>query len=264
MHVMGFPMLMRQSVADWPFLRGGQLDPARYYATLADIGYAAVEMARSEHWPLARAAGRELLNIAAPARDWGLNDVAEHARLLPVLCGAISVAAEAGIPNVIVFSGNRRGSSDAAGIESCVRGLDAVAGDAADASVTLLFELLNAIDHPDYHAASSQFVFEVVRRVASPAVRVLYDVYHATRTGEAVEQDLVRHHDLIGHIHVAGFPGRGFPGEGQEIDYERLIRTARLAGYRGYCGQEFVPGADALAELREAYGLFDSYAGDAH
>jgi hydroxypyruvate isomerase len=161
---------------------------------------------------------------------------------------------------VIVFSGSRRGTTDATGMDNCVRGLEALVDDADRAGVTLTFELLNHFGHEDYHASSSAFVFGVVRRIGSPSVRALYDVYHATRMGEPVCADIGVNADLIGHVHVAGVPGRGIPGPAQEIDYAVVVRTALEAGYTGWWGQEFLPGDDAIAELTEAHSLFASYA----
>jgi hydroxypyruvate isomerase len=249
---------MRQSATDWSFL-SVEMHAERYYARLAEIGYSAIEMAAPEHWALVRAAGLELLNIAGPGMEWGLNRSDEHVRILPLIRTAIMTAGEAGIPCLIVFSGRRRGQPDVAGIESCVRGLSAVAEEAADASVTLLFELLNTFDHHDYHASSSNFVFEVARRVGAPSVRVLYDAYHAARMGEDLSNDFTANVDLVGHIHVAGVPGRGLPGPGQGIDYGAVVRAALDAGYGGYWRQEFLPGPDPLGELLEAHSLFASY-----
>src|SRR5262249_53892680 len=151
------------------------MDPAAYYAGLAEIGFSAVEIAAPERWPLARAAGLELLNLAAPGIEQGLCRADDHPRLLPLIRETIAAAGEAGIPQVIVFSGRGDGVDEAAGREACVRALDALAADAADASVLLTFELLNAVDHPGYLACSTDFVFDVVARVDAPSVRALYD-----------------------------------------------------------------------------------------
>ena len=66
--------------------------------------------------------------------------------------------------------------------------------------------------------------------------------------------------DAIAHLHVAGAPGRGFPGAGQEIDYARIIRSVHAAGYTGFVGQEFLPVGDPIDELAAAVALFESYA----
>jgi hydroxypyruvate isomerase len=249
---------VRQSATDWTFLKEGA-DVEEYYSTLAEIGYSAVELAAPEHWPLARRAGLDVLSIAAPGIDWGLNRADEHDRIVPLIRETIATAADAGIANVIVFSGFRRGQPVAAGIENCVRGLELVAGAAAEARVTLLLELLNSHDDPDYDASSSGYVFDVVRRVGSPSVRVLYDVFHARKMDEPAAQDLAESIECIGHIHVAGFPDRGVPNAAQAIDYAALVSLAIEAGYDGYWGHEFHPRQNALHELAEAHALFAAY-----
>jgi hydroxypyruvate isomerase len=190
---------------------------------------------------------------------WGLNCREEHGRIIPAIRATIEAAALAEIGQVIVFSGNRRGQHAATGIDNCVRGLTDLADKAATAGVALVLEVLNEFDHPDYDASTPSYVFEVVRRVDSAAVRALYDVYHASRMGASIETDISESSDLIAHIHVAGAPSRGMPGPDQEIDYEAVVRVAERAGYAGCWGHEFLPGADVVGELRAAHDLFRSY-----
>jgi hydroxypyruvate isomerase len=249
---------LRQSVPDWCFFRK-DFEPATYYRRLGEIGCSGVEMVAPERWPAARAAGLEIVNLSAPGMQDGFNRLDRHAQLLPEIREAIAQAAANGIAQLIVFSGNRGSLGPEEGRGNCVRALKELAGAAEKSRVTLVFEMLNGHDHPDYQADSSAFGFEVVRAVGSPAVKVLYDIYHLHRMGEELAGPLLRNLDLVAHIHVAGSPRRDFPGPAQEIDYRDLIARVHAAGYRGCWGQEFIPRRDPLQELEQAVGLFESF-----
>jgi hydroxypyruvate isomerase len=251
--------MIRQAAADWCFLKEC-VDHAAYYRRLRELGFDGVEMVAPADRAAARAAGLELVTMSGPGMGDGLNHRANHAKLIPELREAIAEAARERIANVIVFSGTRRGLDDATGIAACVDGLAQVAPDAERAGVSLLFEALNTSDHGDYHASRSAFAFAVVERVGSPALRMLYDLYHLHRMGDDAVADFRRHLPLIGHVHTAGAPKRDFPGSAQEIDYARLVRELTALGYRGYWGHEFYPGADVFGDLGRVREMFSAYA----
>jgi hydroxypyruvate isomerase len=68
---------------------------------------------------------------------------------------------------------------------------------------------------------------------------------------------LEQHRDLLGHIHVAGVPGRGELDDRQEINYTAVMHKLIEIGYDGFVGQEFVPTRDPMEGLREAVALCD-------
>jgi hydroxypyruvate isomerase len=250
---------LRQSVAEWCFFRN-QPDPATYYRDLFDLGFAGVEVVDPSRYPLARAAGLHLVNATGTQKHGGLNRVEEHPEALGQIRRQLAVARERSIAQLIVFAGQRQGQPDELGIRNCIAGLKQVAAEAERAKVTLVFEVFNKFDHPDYQADYSDYAFQVVRAVASPSVKVLYDIYHMHRMGENVATVIAKNVSYISHLHVAGSPLRDFPGQSQEIDYRRVVQTVMAAGYDGLWGQEFVPQADPLAELAEVFTLFESYA----
>jgi hydroxypyruvate isomerase len=243
------------SAPDWCFFKEPS-DPAVYYRSLRRLGIAAVEMVDPVRWPSARDAGLSLLNISGPGMAEGLNRTEHHAELLPRLRATIAQAAGAGIPHVIVFSGNRCGQDDAEGKENVVAALKSLARDAQRAGVVLVFEMLCAQNHADYQADKSAYGFDVVKAVDSPAVRVLYDIYHMSRMGEDVVGDIVGNRDLIAHLHTAESPERSIPRRDGSIRYGAIAEAVTAAGYEGYWGLEFVPQHDALAELAEAVAAF--------
>jgi len=246
---------MQLSAVDW-CLYSAHYAPADYYHALAAMGIHAVEMVAPEHQACARAAGLSILNIAGPGMAHGLNDAKNHHSLLPQISQLIFQARDAGVAQVILFSGNRAGRSDIEGAACCIDALRCLAPLAASAGVTLLFEVLNSFDHPDYQADTTAFGVRVVEWVGSPSVRLLYDIYHMYRQREDVAADLVQYMEFIGHIHLAQSPRRSAPLTGAPIDYANLISLLRTAGYRGYLGLEFLPDGDALEELRAVCRYF--------
>jgi hydroxypyruvate isomerase len=75
--------------------------------------------------------------------------------------------------------------------------------------------------------------------------------------GERPESVLARRGDMIGHAHVADFPGRHEPGSGG-IDWLSRIGALAASGYAGTVGPEYWPTAvtlDSLATTIRALGL---------
>lgn len=246
---------LRLSAPDWCFFKD-QPNPAAYYQKLKRLGIAGVEMVDPSRWAHARAAGLPILNQSGPGMTRGLNRIAHHAELLPELRALIAKAAAASIPHLIVFSGNRDGQDDQEGERNVIIALEALAPDAERAGVTLVFEMLCAQNHPDYQADHSSYGFDVVNAVGSPAVKVLYDVYHMSRMGEDVIDDIVSHRDIIAHLHTAESPERSVPHRDGEIEYGTIVDAVMASGYSGYWGLEFVPQGDVTAELQEAIATF--------
>jgi len=248
-------MTVRLSAPDWCFWRDGT-DPATYYRALRELGFTGVEMVHPSRWQAARAAGLAILNLSGPGKTVGLNRLGLHAELLPLIRREITIAHDAKIPHVIVFSGNRDGQEDAVGRANVVTALKALASDAERAGVTLIFEMFNDQDHPDYQADNSAYGFAVAKSVGSPAVKVLYDLYHMSRMGEDVVADITKNLDLIAHLHTAEMPKRSVPQKAGAIPYGMIVTAVMKAGYQGYWGTEFVVQGDVMSELREAVQTF--------
>jgi hydroxypyruvate isomerase len=186
----------------------------------------------------------------------GLNKRANHASMHDQIRKSIAVAKERGVANLIVFSGNRYGLSDEECLPIMVEGLNAVKGDAEQAGICLNIELLNSrVNHPGYQADRSAWGFEVARRVGSPFVKTLFDIYHM----QIMEGDLIRTItsgiDHIGHFHTAGNPGRHEMDDTQEIHYPAVFRAIQKTGYKGYIAHEFFPTGDKLPALKAAFDM---------
>lgn len=251
---------IKLSAAEWCFY--SKLgDPARYYATLKELGIDGAEMVDPARYEAARAAGLEIVTMSGPGMTSGMNRREHHAELIPQLRDAIQHAGENHIPVLIVFSGNRLGQADAAGIANCRRGFEAVLPEAERAGVILGFEMLNTSDHPDYQADHGGYGFDLVEAIDSPWFKLVYDIYHMEYMGDDSAYDIVNHLPAIAHLHLAESPHRSVPLADGNIRHSQIVPAVVNAGYQGYWGLEYVPGQgdrqqdEALDELRQAVAL---------
>ena len=245
-----------QAVARWCYQDIPLDDFAR---AIAEMGIKGMDLVGPEDWPALKKHGLvcSITSGGGTIAD-GLNRKGNHDKIARELSENIPRAAAAGVPNVITFSGNRRGLSDQEGLENCVIGLNRVKGLAEKHGVTICLELLNSkVDHKDYQCDHTAWGAAVVRQVGSPRVKLLYDIYHM----QIMEGDLIRtikaNIQHIGHFHTAGNPGRQDLDETQEIYYPAVMRAIAETGYQGYVGHELTPKGDPMEALRKTFKLCD-------
>ena len=251
---------LKQSVSRWPY---SAIPLTEFCRACRDIGLAGIDLLGPDDWAVVADHGLvPTMGYPTARRDFiatGFNDPANHAMLLRELEETIPRAAAAHVPNVIAMFGNRRGRSDAEGIEHCVAGLKRIAPLAEERGVTVCVELLNSrVDHADYQGDHTAFGVAVIEGVASPRVKLLYDIYHM----QIMEGDVIRtiRHNIahIAHFHTGGVPGRHEIDEAQELNYRAVARAIADSGFQGYVAHEFVPTRDPLTSLREAVAVCDA------
>lgn len=246
----------KQAFAWWSFV-GGRREPAAILEAAARIGYTGVDLPGQEFWPLIRGYGLTITAIGGHhGIESGLNRREHHDRIIDEVAAKLELAVEWNIPKLICFSGNRDGLDDASGVEVTAEGLSRLAPLAEDAGVTLVLELLNSrVDHPDYQCDHTAWGAEVCSLVASPNVKLLYDVYHM----QIMEGDIIRtideYYPVIGHYHTAGNPGRHEIGATQELNYRAIVGTIAATGYADWICHELVPAGDPIEALEEAFRI---------
>jgi hydroxypyruvate isomerase len=224
-----------------------------------EVGIQSVELLGPADWPTLKKFGLTCAMSSEPkpaTLEGGVNRRADHAALVPAYLQRIQECADAGVPNLIVFSGNRRGLGDEEGLEICAEFLKQIAGAAEQAGVTLGMELLNSrVDHPDYQCDHTDWGVELCRRVSSERVKLLYDIYHA----QIMEGDVIRRIQQnaawIAHYHTGGNPGRAEIDATQELNYPAIARAIHDTGFKGYVAQEFIPKRDWRESLAAAVQL---------
>ena len=183
----------------------------------------------------------------------GINNPANHAKLQAGYPDLLRKAADKGIPNIIVFSGNRNGLSAEEGLENCARGLEPLVKVAEEVGVMLSMELLNSkVNHPDYQCDHTEWGVKLVEKVGSPQFKLLYDIYHMQVMEGDVIATIKKYSDHICHYHTAGVPGRNEIDESQELNYPAIMKAIQETGYQGWVAQEFIPKReDKIASLRQ-------------
>jgi hydroxypyruvate isomerase len=251
---------INQSVIFWCFR---PMPVEELAAHAARMGIKSVELVGPEHWPMLKKLG--LVCAMTPSHGFakGFAHKEEHGECLDLLRKRIDDSAAAGFPNVITFSGFRRGLSDEEGMKNMVEGLKQIVGHAEKKNINLCLEMLNSRvniemkGHPDYFCDKIEMAVEVCKQVGSERMKVLFDIYHV----QIMQGDLItrikQFHPYIGHYHTAGVPGRGELDDAQEINYTAVMNTIAETGYKGYVGQEFIPTRDKVASLNEAVKLCD-------
>ncbi|MBO5059522.1 MAG: TIM barrel protein [Clostridia bacterium] len=104
--------------------------------------------------------------------------------------------------------------------------------------VTLIIEPLNDIDRKNYSMPYAKPIFELLKKVGSTNIKMLYDIYHQNMMGDFNLDEVLKNIDLIGHFHVADAPGRHEPGTGN-VDYVSIIREINKTDYAGFIGLEY-------------------------
>jgi hydroxypyruvate isomerase len=250
---------LKQSVSYWCYQ--GKYKLPEFARVVADMGLTAIDLLTEEQWPVVKAQGL-ICSMGYPAEGAqipkGLNDRANHEIIIRGLTKSLPVAARMKVPNLIAFFGNRGQITETEAFDNCVAGLNRIKRAAEDNQVTICVELLNSkVDHKDYQGDHTPFGVRVIKAVASPRVKLLYDIYHM----QIMEGDVIRtirdNHPYIAHFHTGGVPGRHELDDTQELNWATVCRAIVDTGYTGYVAHEFVPTRDALKSLGEAIALCD-------
>lgn len=225
-----------------------------------EMGIESIELLEEKEWQTVYAAG--LKCAVGYATDWGIpkgfNRISNHEKLIADYEKMIPIAAEAGVPNLICFSGNREGMNDYEGMINCAKGLRKLMPLAEKHGVTIIMELLNSFGHKDYQCDNTPWGAALCEMVGSERFKLLYDIYHMQIMEGNVIEYITRYSQYIGHIHTGGVPGRNEIDETQELNYPAIMKALVKTGYKGFVGQEFVPSSkDKLASLRKCIQICD-------
>ena len=182
----------------------------------------------------------------------GFADPARGDAFLAELQGLVAVAHRLQCPQIILLSGNRledppSGRQHEVSLDTLRRAAELLRRE----NLTGVIEPIDRLENPAIYLDGVTEAFALTRAIASPHLRVLYDLYHEQRSQGNLIEKLEKNIDQVGLIHVADVPGRHEPGTG-EIHFGNIYGALGRLGYKGVIAMEFYPTGDAVEALRRA------------
>lgn len=252
------PGRLKQCVCGGVFGRGMSFEDR--CKTAAELGVYGYDLVGPEQWPTVKKYGLipSLATGTGMTIKVGAIHKEQHDKFEKATNELIDKAAAAGVPDIILLAGERGGMSDEQGWDNAVAITNKFKGHAEDKGINLVMELLNSkVDHPDYICDRTSWGVEYCKRVNSPRVKLLFDIYHM----QIMEGDIIRtvrkNMQYIGHFHTAGNPGRHEMDDTQEMHYKGIAKAIADLGYQGYIAHEYSPQRDAVTSLKETLKLFE-------
>ena len=248
---------LKQSVCRWCYAKMDLEDLCR---NAAEIGLKSVELLDVEDLDVPVRHGLTCAMVNGPsgiARGW--NRAEDHDQLIKKSKEILAAVGDAGMPNMIVFSGNtQRGQSAEQGLDACAEGLTKIMKAAEKHDVTVCMELLNSkVDHRGYQCDHTEWGVKLVEKIGHERFKLLYDIYHM----QIMEGDVIRtirtYKDHIAHYHTGGVPGRNEIDDSQELNYRAICQAIVDMGFSGYLAQEFIPKRDPMVSLAQAASICD-------
>ena len=205
-------------------------------------------------------------NRSVNPKGMGLCDPVEREGFLAELRASTEAAKRFESTRLVVLTGFKiphlsRKEQNASIIEGLKRGSDVV----APHGVTMIVEPINTLapveplnphgdNHANYYLDRTSEAFEIIRAVASPNVKVLFDIYHVQIMEGNLIETIRKNIRDIAHFHVGDVPGRHEPGTG-EIHHGNVFKAIRETGFSDFVAMEYVPSKDAMATLKETRAL---------
>ncbi|SMO72933.1 sugar phosphate isomerase/epimerase family protein [Fodinibius sediminis] len=265
---------IKQLIVSWPYMVFGEewtLDELCQVAV--NFGVEGIDLLGPDQWPVIKryglTCGMSVNGMPDPPFEKGLNNPRYRDEVIARTKRRIEECADANIPNVIAFTGFEYRDLDnpdagvislEEGAKNTVAGLKELALHAERHGVTVCLEHLNSRfkdddfkGHPGYQGDDIDYCADIIRKVDSSHVKILFDIYHVQiMNGNIIARIKEYGTDLIGHIHTAGVPNRSELDNKQELFYPPIMEALLEIGYEGYVGQEFIPTRAPMDGLRQA------------
>ncbi len=139
--------------------------------------------------------------------------------------------------------------------ETYIENLKSATKALAKENMRLLIEPINMRDMPGYFLTSTRQALSIIDEVAAPNIALQYDVYHMQIMEGDLTETLTKKLPRIGHIQVAGVPGRNEPDAGSEVNFPHIFSLLDKLGFDGWIGCEYRPRAATVDGL----GWFQPY-----
>ena len=196
-------------------------------------------------------------NKGVTAPGCGLVNPRERDEFLHQTSMAIEAAKKMDCPQLVTLTGNELGGMPRSEqMTNAVDALRAAAPLLEKNGITAIVEILNTyVNHAGYFLYRVRDGAELIDRVGSPNVKILFDIYHVQIMEGNLIENIQSNIDRIGHFHIGDVPGRHEPGTG-EINYRNVFKAIYELGdrYHGSAALEYGPLApveENLAAMRK-------------
>jgi hydroxypyruvate isomerase len=232
---------------------------------LARIGFKGVDLPTVQQVPILMQNGLTpaLMTGTGTSFQNGLIRKEIHDQIEAATRAGIDMCVSVGCPTLIALPGERRGMSREEGADNAVAILSRVKGYAEQKGINLCMEITNskvaADQRTDQVFDHTAWGLDVCRRVNSPRVKILYDIYHVQIMDGDVTRTLRDNIDHICHIHVAGVPSRLEIDDKQELNFRFIASAIADSGYTGFVAHEWRPGMgnDSVKSLERCFEIMN-------
>jgi hydroxypyruvate isomerase len=234
----------------------------------ARIGIQGFSGAAQQEWPTLKKYGlTPSMSVGGGISiDNGIIRKELHEEQVKSLGTFIDACAAAGGSDILITGGRRHGMSYSEGADIAVGFLNRVKSRAEDKGVNLCLEVMNskykdpAIGRDDQIGDHLSWVADVCRRVDSPRVKILFDIYHVQIMDGNIVANIREYFPLIGQFHAAGVPGRHEIDDAQELNYRFIASVIADLGFTGFICHEYdpAPGHDPIESLQRVFALADA------
>src|SRR5215469_12002648 len=232
---------------------------------LSRIGFKGVDLPTAQQVPILTQNGLAPAMMVGTGTSFqnGLIRKELHDKIEEATHAGIDMCASVGCSVLIALPGERRGMSREEGADNTVAILNRVKGYAEQKNVNVCMEITNskiaADQRTDQIFDHMAWGLDVVKRVNSPRVKILYDIYHAQIMDGDITRTLRDNIDHICHIHVAGVPSRQEIDDKQELNYRFIANAIAELGYTGFVAHEWhaATGNDPLKSLERCFEIMN-------
>ena len=232
---------------------------------LARIGFKGVDLPTEQQVPILRDNGLAPAMMTGTGTSFqnGLIRKELHDKIEEATHEGIDMCARVGCKVLIGLPGERRGMSREEGADNAVAILSRVKGYAEQKGIDVCMEVTNskiaADQRTDQVFDHVSWGLDVCKRVNSPRVKILYDIYHAQIMDGDITQTLRQNIDHICHIHVAGVPTRQEIDENQELNFRFIAKVIADLPYTGFVAHEWrpSPGNDSVKDLEKCFDILN-------
>jgi hydroxypyruvate isomerase len=258
------PRTLKQSVMNSVWT-GSDISFEEKCKILARIGFKGVDLPTAQQIPILKQYGLApaLMTGTGTSFQNGLIRKDQHNQFEEAFHAGIDMCVQVGCPTLIALPGERRGMPREEAADNAVAMFNRVKGYAEQKGITLCMEITNskvaADQRTDQVFDHLAWGLDVCKRVNSPRVKILYDMYHVQIADGDVTRNLRDNFNFICHIHVAGVPSRQEIDDTQELNYRFIANAIADLGFTGFVAHEYRPGPgrDVIKSLEQCFEIMN-------